>query len=75
MLRAYALFILAGLAEIGGGYLVWQWLRQGKPVWMGVLGGFVLGHRHTAGVRRLRQSVRRLRRGFYRPSGPLGMGD
>ncbi len=42
MLRAYALFILAGLAEIGGGYLVWQWLRQGKPVWMGILGGFVL---------------------------------
>ena len=25
--RALALFALAGLAEIGGGWLVWQWLR------------------------------------------------
>ncbi len=42
MIRAYALFILAGLAEIGGGYLVWQWLRQGKPLWWGLIGGLVL---------------------------------
>ena len=26
-----ALFVLAGLCEIGGGYLVWLWLREGKP--------------------------------------------
>ena len=25
------LFILAGVAEIGGGYLVWLWLREGIP--------------------------------------------
>jgi small multidrug resistance family-3 protein len=30
--RAVALFIPAGLAEIGGGYLVWRWLRDGAPV-------------------------------------------
>ena len=30
--RAVALFIAAGLAEIGGGYLVWRWLRDGAPV-------------------------------------------
>lgn len=42
MLRAYGLFVLAGLAEIGGGYLVWQWLRQGRPLVVGVLGGLVL---------------------------------
>lgn len=29
MIRAWPLFVLAGLAEIGGGYLVWQWLRHG----------------------------------------------
>lgn len=27
--RSLFLFILAGLAEIGGGWLVWQWLRTG----------------------------------------------
>ncbi|WP_027461303.1 YnfA family protein [Deinococcus murrayi] len=37
-----ALFILAALAEIGGGYLVWLWLREGWPWWVGVLGGLVL---------------------------------
>ncbi|MCL6445008.1 MAG: YnfA family protein [Alicyclobacillus sp.] len=42
MIRAYILFILAGLAEIGGGYLVWLWLRNGKPLWVGLAGGAVL---------------------------------
>lgn len=36
------LFLLAGLAEIGGGYLVWLWLREGKPLWVGILGGLIL---------------------------------
>ena len=35
-------FVLAGLCEIGGGYLIWQWLRVGKPVWWGLIGGVVL---------------------------------
>jgi small multidrug resistance family-3 protein len=26
-----SLFLVAGLCEIGGGYLVWLWLREGKP--------------------------------------------
>ncbi len=42
MLRAYALFVLAGLAEIGGGYLVWQWLRDGRSLLLGLLGGVIL---------------------------------
>ena len=42
ILRAMILFVLAGLAEIGGGWLVWQWLRNGKGLWMGLLGGAVL---------------------------------
>jgi small multidrug resistance family-3 protein len=42
MLRAYALFVLAGLAEIGGGYLVWQWLRHGRSLLLGLLGGIIL---------------------------------
>ena len=42
ILRSLLLFLLAGLAEIGGGYLVWQWLREGKAVWIGIMGGAVL---------------------------------
>jgi small multidrug resistance family-3 protein len=36
------LFILAGLCEIGGGYLVWLFLREGQPVWYALIGGIVL---------------------------------
>ncbi|WP_205623410.1 YnfA family protein [Desulfosporosinus sp. HMP52] len=42
MLQAGFLFVLAGLAEIGGGYLVWLWLKESQPVWYGVLGGCIL---------------------------------
>jgi small multidrug resistance family-3 protein len=42
MINAIALFVLAGLAEIGGGYLVWLLLREAKPMWYGVLGGIIL---------------------------------
>jgi len=42
MARAYLLFALAGLAEIGGGYLVWLWLRSGRSVWWGLAGGVIL---------------------------------
>lgn len=35
-------FLLAGLFEIGGGYLVWLWLREGKSVWYGIAGAAVL---------------------------------
>ena len=37
-----ALFILAGLCEIGGGYLVWGWLRDHKPVMWALVGAIVL---------------------------------
>ena len=30
IVRSLVLFLVAGLAEIGGGWLVWQWLREGK---------------------------------------------
>jgi len=35
-------FLLAGICEIGGGYLVWLWLREDMSWILGVLGGFVL---------------------------------
>lgn len=37
-----AYFLAAGLCEIGGGYLVWLWLREGKSGWLAVLGAVVL---------------------------------
>jgi small multidrug resistance family-3 protein len=42
MLESLGLFALAGLCEIGGGYLVWLWLRDGKAALWGVLGSAVL---------------------------------
>jgi small multidrug resistance family-3 protein len=42
LLQAITLFILAGLAEIGGGYLVWLWLREGLSYWYGIIGSIVL---------------------------------
>ncbi|WP_066070969.1 YnfA family protein [Neobacillus soli] len=42
MFYVISLFILAGIAEIGGGYLVWLWLREGKPYWYGIIGGLIL---------------------------------
>ena len=35
-------FFIAGLCEIGGGYLVWLWLRDGMSWMVGSIGGFVL---------------------------------
>ena len=35
-------FVVAGLLEIGGGYLVWQWLREGRGWWIGLIGGLLL---------------------------------
>jgi len=42
ILASLALFALAGLCEIGGGYLVWLWLREGRSALLGGLGAVVL---------------------------------
>jgi len=42
ILKSSLLFFLAGLAEIGGGYFVWIWLKDGAGIMWGVLGGLVL---------------------------------
>ena len=39
---AIFLFVLAGLAEIGGGYMVWLWIRESKPIWYGIVGSIIL---------------------------------
>ena len=35
-------FVLAGLCEIGGGYLIWLWLRSGKNIWFAIAGALLL---------------------------------
>ena len=36
------LFVLAGLCEIGGGYLVWGWMREGKTLPWALAGASIL---------------------------------
>lgn len=40
--KVIIIFVLAGVFEIGGGYLIWIWLKQDKPFWYGLLGGLAL---------------------------------
>ena len=40
--KSLSFFVLAGLCEIGGGYLVWLWLREGRSLWVGVCGAALL---------------------------------
>jgi len=42
VIRSAALFILAGLCEIGGGWLVWQWWRSGASWLAGAAGALLL---------------------------------
>ncbi len=42
IIKSIIYFIIAGIFEIGGGYLIWQWLREGKTIWYGVIGAIVL---------------------------------
>ncbi|MDP3920378.1 MAG: YnfA family protein [Candidatus Omnitrophota bacterium] len=40
--QSILIFILAGLCEIGGGYLIWQSIRNGKGILFGVIGAVIL---------------------------------
>jgi len=42
IIKSLSIFVLAGLCEIGGGYLVWLWLKENKPMWYGVIGSIIL---------------------------------
>jgi len=43
LIKSLLFFILAGLMEIGGGYLFWLWLREGKSIWFAAIGLVLLG--------------------------------
>ncbi|MGQ9558515.1 MAG: YnfA family protein [Desulfurispora sp.] len=42
VIKSLFYFILAGLCEIGGGYLIWLWLREDKSIWYFALGAVIL---------------------------------
>ena len=42
ILQSLLLFIIAGLCEIGGGYLIWLWVREGRGIEYAVLGAIIL---------------------------------
>ena len=42
LLPSIGLFVVAGLCEIGGGYLVWLWFREGRPLSYGIAGAAIL---------------------------------
>ena len=42
MIKSLFYFVAAGLCEIGGGYLVWLWLRENRPFYYAVMGAVVL---------------------------------
>jgi small multidrug resistance family-3 protein len=41
-LKSIFFFVVAGLCEIGGGYLIWLWLREGKGWEFAVVGAIIL---------------------------------
>ncbi len=42
ILSSLSVFFFAALLEIGGGYLVWKWLRDHKGKIFGLIGGLIL---------------------------------
>ncbi len=41
-LKSIFYFVLAGLFEIGGGYLIWLWIREGRGIEFAILGAVIL---------------------------------
>lgn len=42
LLLVGVLFVVAGLCEIGGGYLVWGWMREQRPLGWALVGALTL---------------------------------
>ena len=41
-IKSMGYFLLAGVFEIGGGYLIWLWLKEGKGISYAILGALIL---------------------------------
>jgi small multidrug resistance family-3 protein len=40
--RSLLFFVITGLFELGGAYLIWLWLRENYSIWYGFMGALVL---------------------------------
>jgi small multidrug resistance family-3 protein len=76
--RSLFLFVLAGLCEIGGGYLMWLWMRDNRGIWFAVLGALVLilyGIIPTFQPANFGRVYAGLRRHFHSPINIMGLAD
>ena len=77
ILKSLGYFILAGLCEIGGGYLIWLWLKEGKPIVYALAGAIILtiyGIIPTLQPQGISENLRRLWWHLHRLVHPLGLG-
>lgn len=42
IIQSILIFILAGICEIGGGYLIWLSVKGDRSIWYGILGAVVM---------------------------------
>jgi small multidrug resistance family-3 protein len=42
VIKSLFYFVTAGILEIGGGYLIWLWLREGRSLWYALFGAIIL---------------------------------
>ncbi|PAF44392.1 YnfA family protein [Helicobacter sp. 11S02629-2] len=42
MIKSIFYFLLACIFEVGGGYLVWIWIKGDRSLWIGILGMVML---------------------------------
>ena len=42
IIKSLLYFVAAGLCEIGGGYLIWLWLREHRTPWYALVGALLL---------------------------------
>lgn len=42
ILKTTFIFIVAGICEIGGGYLIWLSIKEGKSFWFALAGSLIL---------------------------------
>ncbi|PAF52279.1 YnfA family protein [Helicobacter sp. 13S00477-4] len=42
MIKSISIFILACIFEVGGGYLIWIWMKQNQSIWIGLFGAICI---------------------------------
>ena len=73
------LFLIAAIAEIGGGYLIWLWLREGKSALLRIIRRHCISYLrycyHIPGVSDFWPGIRRLWWRVHHNVRLMGMGS